>query len=143
MRRQVLAWRWLLAWKRAWALRRLLSLAGVAGRAGSTTSLSFSKPISKTSLFYQKRNITGPRISGGGRRELARDDRSPLHPLDGRREAPDRLRMIHSRPRWRGAKRSAPSTGMSCAAEPPWPFNDMEVYPPLQNASKASTPSRC
>ena len=32
-------------------------------------------------------------MSGGGRRELARGDRSPLHPLDGRREAPDRQRV--------------------------------------------------
>ena len=36
---------------------------------------------------------TGLRMSGGGRRELARGDRSPLHPLDGRREAPDRQRV--------------------------------------------------
>jgi hypothetical protein len=54
--------------------------------------------------------LTGPWISGGGRRELARDDRSPLHPLDGRREAPDRRWMIHPQPRWRGASASVPSS---------------------------------
>ena len=113
MRRQVLAWRWLLAWKRAWALRRLLSLAGVAGRAGSTTFLSFSKPISKTSLFYQKGNITGLRISGRSGCELVRRSDCPLHPLDGRREAPDRKRMTIRSPDGAGAERPRHRRGKS------------------------------
>jgi hypothetical protein len=36
----------------------------------------------------------GLRISGGRTRELARVDDRPLQPLDGRREAPDRKRML-------------------------------------------------
>jgi len=39
-------------------------------------------------------DITGLRISGGRTRELARVDDRPLQPLDGRREAPDRKRML-------------------------------------------------
>jgi len=33
-------------------------------------------------------------MSGRGRSELARFDRRPLHPLDGRREVPDKRRVI-------------------------------------------------
>jgi hypothetical protein len=34
-------------------------------------------------------SASGPRISGGRRSELARTGVCPLHPVDGRREAPD------------------------------------------------------
>ncbi|MCS6804708.1 MAG: hypothetical protein RMM98_15670 [Acidobacteriota bacterium] len=37
--------------------------------------------------------LTALRISGGRTRKLACVDARPLHPLDGRREAPDRKRM--------------------------------------------------
>lgn len=47
------------------------------------TQLNSSVNIS----FFGSR--TGPRISGGRVRELARVDACPLQPLDGRREAPN------------------------------------------------------
>jgi len=46
----------------------------------------------------------GLRISGGWTRELARMGDCPLHPLDGRREAPDRKRTVIRSPD--GAARS-------------------------------------
>ncbi len=48
--------------------------------------------------------LTGLRISGERTPELARVDGRPLQPLDGRREAPDRKRMLIRSPD--GAARS-------------------------------------
>ena len=54
-------------------------------------------------------------MSGGGRSELARFDRGPLQPLDGRREAPDRKWMaIRSSMERRVSARSI--VKLSCAA---------------------------
>ena len=52
----------------------------------------FIKP--KNQQEYPIINITGLRMSAGGRSELARFDRRPLHPLAARREAPGSQRVI-------------------------------------------------
>ncbi|MCK5601458.1 hypothetical protein KAR91_06310, partial [Candidatus Pacearchaeota archaeon] len=59
--------------------------------------------------------LTALRISGGRMRELAREDDRPLHPLDGRRFAPDRMRMgIRSDD---GVARSVRAIGISLSCE--------------------------
>jgi hypothetical protein len=50
----------------------------------------------------------GLRISGGRRRELARDGDHPLNPLVGRREVPTNKRM-KSAARWLGRAASEPT----------------------------------